>query len=397
MTSLNIPCIFTREMRILIVSSAFWPYPSGVSEHVYHLAEGLKKRGHAVKILTTNYPKYRWEKMFYDDLDVIRVGRAYMLHINKSVSTLPLGSDIPYKVKKILDKGNFDIIHTHGCYPPEIAFWALHFSKTINCVTFHTVGFRKSPFFNLVSFIFGKFTKKLHGHIAVSEIARKWSEPYIPGDYRVIPNGVDGERFSLSVEPFEKPKDSFVILYVGRLDKRKGIFVALNAFKRIMDKFPNALLYVVGKGPLEAEARSLAESLELNDRCRFFGYVSRDDLPRYYASCDVYISPALGGEAQGIVLLEAMACGKPVIASDISGYQEVIEDGKNGVLFTPDSSEDLAQKITQVIRDEKLRHSLIANARAHAEEYSWGKIAKQIEDYYLELIIKNQTNLVSSI
>ncbi|MCI0473305.1 MAG: glycosyltransferase family 4 protein [Ignavibacteria bacterium] len=374
-------------MRILIVSSAYWPYPSGVSEHVYHLAEGLKDRGHHITLLTTNYPKIG-EHGHFDDLEIIRIGRAYMLHINKSVSTVPLGSDVPYKVRKILDKGKFDIIHMHGCYPPEIAFWALAFSKTINCVTYHTVGFRRNIIYNISAVLFQRFAKKIHGHIPVSKIARQWSEPYMPGDYRVIPNGVDIERFSLRIQPFDKPKDSFIILYVGRFDKRKGIFIAIEAFSKIMNRFPNALLYVVGKGPLEKEARAYAQNLGLGSRCQFFGYVTREDLPRFYRTGDIYVSPALGGEAQGIVLLEAMACGKTVVASDIGGYQEVIEDGKNGILFEQGSAEDLALKIGRVIFDESLRHTLEINARARAEEYAWDKIVKQVEDYYTYLINK---------
>jgi phosphatidylinositol alpha-mannosyltransferase len=374
-------------MKILIVSTAYWPYPSGVSEVGYYLAKGLRARGHNVKVLTSNYPQ-TYRDTYIEDLDVIRVGKAVMIHINKSVSHVPLGYDIPFKIRKLLKNEHFDIIHYHNCYPPELEFWALHFSNTINCVSFHTVGFRKNLIYNIASFIFRKYTKKLHGHIAVSEIAREWSEPYFPGDYRVIPNGVDTERFSLSVRPFERPKDSFIILYVGRLDKRKGIFVALDAFKRISDEFPNSILQVVGKGSLDKEVQVVANSLKLGDRCQFFGYVSRDDLPRYYASCDVYISPALGGEAQGIVLLEAMACGKPVIASDIGGYDEVIKNGENGILFTSNSSEDLAQKIGQVIMDDKLRKSLAVNARLYAEGCAWNTIVKRVEDYYVDLLAR---------
>lgn len=374
-------------MRILIVSSAYWPYPSGVSEHVYHLAEGLKNYGHEITLLTTNYPKIG-EAGQFDNLKIIRIGRAYMLHINKSVSPLPTGSDIPQKVKKIVDKGNFDIIHLHSCYPPEITFWALLFSKTVNCVTYHTVGFKRSILFNIGATIFRKYINKIHGHIYVSNLARLWNQPYMPGDYRIIPNGVDIERFSPSVLPFDKPKNSFVILYVGRLDKRKGVFIALEAFGKIKKQYPQALLYVVGKGPLEKEAKEYAQSLNLTGRCQFFGYVTREDLPRFYRTCDVYVSPALGGEAQGIVLLEAMACGKTVIASDIGGYNEVIEDGQNGILFTQGSANDLAIKIGQIINNEQLRKTLEKNARARAEEFSWDKIVRYVEKYYIDLTDK---------
>ncbi|MCI0473306.1 MAG: glycosyltransferase family 4 protein [Ignavibacteria bacterium] len=376
-------------MKILIVSSAYWPYPSGVSEVVYYLAQGLCERGHNIKVLTTNYPQIH-DDDHVGNFEVIRVGKAVKIHINKSVSHIPLGSAIPFKIKHLLEDHRFDIIHYHNCYPLELEFWALHFSKTINCVTYHTAGFRKSLLYNIGAHIFRKYTKKIHGHIAISKIAQEWSEPYFPGDYRVIPNGIDTNRFSLSVKPLDKPKDSFVILYLSRIDKRKGIFVALDAFNRLKGDFPNALLYIVGHGPLGKQAREYAQELNLDGRCRFFGYVNRNELARFYRTCDVYISPALGGEAQGLVLLEAMACGKAVIASDISGYNEVIENGENGILFKPDSSLDLAQKIGELIRDEKLSQSMAMNARLHAERYSWDKIVRRIEAYYQELIKCNE-------
>jgi phosphatidylinositol alpha-mannosyltransferase len=372
-------------MRILIVSTAYWPYPSGVSEVIFHLAKGLHSRNHKVTVLTTNYSKLH-DDGHHADFDVVRIGKAIEIRINQSVSHISVGHDIPFKIKRLLQNGNFDIIHYHNCFPLELESWVLHFSKTINCVSFHTIGFKRNPLFNIGSLLFRRYINKIHGYIAVSEIARDWNRPYFPGDYTIIPNGVDTERFSLAVEPFTKPKDSFIILYLGRLHQRKGIFVALDAFKNIKDKYPHALLYIVGKGFLETEAKAYAEKLELNNRCRFFGYVSQIDLPRFYRTCDIYVSPALGGESQGIVLLEAMACGKAVIASEIHGYREVVHNNENGLLFQAGSSEDLAHKIEQLILNNVLKEKLEINARRHAEIHSWEKITNRIEDYYQSLI-----------
>ena len=378
--------LYNNLMRILLVTSAFWPYPSGVSEAVYYLAKGLIKRGHKVKILTTNYPS-NWEDKDNDGLDVIRFGRVIFLPFNKSATTFPWGTDIPFRVKQMFKKEEYDVIHMHGCYPPEIGFWALHFSKTINCVTFHTAGFKNIPLLKPISAVFRKYVDKLDGKIAVTENAKTWAEPFFPGKYRVIPNGVDCERFSINVQPLiKKENNTFRILYLGRLDKRKGVLVAINSFKKIHDKIPNTKLYIVGGGPLEKEAYQLARNLQLNDSCHFLGYVKREDLPGYYASADAYVAPALGGEAQGIVLLEAMACGRAVVASDINGYREVIENGKTGIFFTPGSSDDLAGKVTDIIKNDELRNSLMKNARESAEKYSWDKIVVEIEGYYQELI-----------
>lgn len=375
-------------MKILLVSSAFLPYPSGISEHVFYLAQELTKLGHQVKVLTTNYPLYWSDRSDSNSqFEIMRYGKVVFLPLNKSFATFPWGADIPFRVKRLLNSTHFDIIHLHGCYPLEIGFWALHFSQTINCVTFHTVGFRKSFLLKLGGLLFGRYRHKLHGKIAVSQIARSWAEPFIKDDYRIIPNGVDCNRFSPEVLPIEKHnKNGPIILFVGRLEPRKGILVAINAFKKIQERFPNAKLYVVGKGPLESTVRKLVVTLNLKDACQFFGYVSRENLPRYYASADVYLSPALGGEAQGIVLLEAMACAKAVVASDISGYREVIENGKNGLLAQPTSADDFAQKVNLILTDQKLKLSLQQNARNRAEKYSWPNIVKKIEAYYQELV-----------
>ncbi len=372
-------------MRILIVSTAYWPYPSGVSEVVYYLAKELHARDHKITVLTTNYSK-AYDDGHDADFNVVRIGKAFEIRINQSVSHISLGHDIPFKIKNLLKTEQFDIIHYHNCFPLELESWVLHFSRTINCVTFHTIGFKRNPLFNFGAFLFKKYINKIHGHIAVSEIARDWNQLYFPGDYSIIPNGVDIGRFSLAVEPFEKPKDSFIILYLGRLHQRKGIFLALDAFKKIKDKYPKALLYVVGRGLLENDAKLYAQNLGLGARCRFFGYVSWKNLARYYRTCDVYISPALGGESQGIVLIEAMACGKPVIASEITGYREVVHNNENGMLFKPGSSEDLADKISRFIDDPVLRLKLETNARKHAESYAWDKTTRKIETYYLDLI-----------
>ncbi|MFB0509644.1 MAG: glycosyltransferase family 4 protein [bacterium] len=369
-------------MRILLVSSAFYPYPSGISEHVYYLAKGLKARGHDVKILTTHYPK-RWEDELLKDLEIIRFGKVIFLPLNKSYATLPFSTQMPFQVKRFLEAEEFDVIHLHGIYPPEIGFWVLHFSKTINCATFHTAGFKKNPFPKFASFLFEKYNKKLNGKIAVSATAKKWIEPSIPGEYRIIPNGIDCARFSPSIPPLKRKNEKFpIILFVGRLDERKGVMIAIRAFQEVIKDFPAARLWVIGQGQLENKAKLLVDKMNLKDSCSFWGYVKRDQLPNYFASCDVYISPALGGESQGIVLLEAMASEKPVVASNIEGYRGVINDGETGILFTTGSAEDLAIKTKMVLKNDNLRQNLAKNGRIRALEFGWDKIVKQIEEYY---------------
>ncbi len=372
-------------MHILLVSSAFYPYPSGISEHVYYLAKGLKELSHNVKVLTTNYPK-AWPDKPVEDLEIIRFGKVFLIPLNKSFATTPFSMDMPFQVKRFLDTSSFDIIHMHGIYPPEIGFWVLHFSKTVNCATFHTAGFKNNPFPKFASFIFKRYNQKLNGKIAVSETAKKWIEPSIPGEYRIIPNGVNCVRFSPTIPPLKRKGKEFpIILFVGRLDERKGVIIAIKAFQKIQQVFPTAKLLIIGKGSLGKKAQKLAQELNIKDSCEFLGYVERNELPYYYASCDVYVSPALGGESQGIVLLEAMATGKLVLASDIEGYRGLINDGETGILFPKSKADELAEKATKILKNDRLRKTIEKQARIKAEEYSWKRIVKLIENYYFEI------------
>jgi len=367
-------------MKICIASDPYYPYPSGVSEYTHHLAKYLRKFGHQVKILTTHYPGEEEEE------GVERIGRVFYIPMNKSFATCSVGMEIPLKVKEFLKRERFDIVHMNGPFPPSISFFALHYSTSVNISTFHSTGFR---FFKsgslIVRRLFKRYIEKLHGLIAVSPTARDTISPYIPGEYEIIPNGVDVERFNPGVAPQEEFKNERrKILYLGRLDRRKGLVELLRAFPLIKREIPDAFLIVVGKGPLEKECKRLANSLGLSDSVLFKGFAPSSDIPSYYASCDLYCSPALGGESFGIVLLEAMAVGKPVVASRIIGYDTVIRDGYNGLLFNPEEPEDIARTILRVLKDRELREGLIKNGLEFVKEYTWERIARKIEGFYFE-------------
>ncbi|MGQ9664637.1 MAG: glycosyltransferase family 4 protein [bacterium] len=365
-------------MKICLVSDPYYPYPSGVSEYTHYLAKYLKRFGNYVKILTTHY---RDEKI---EPDVVRVGRVLFIPMNKSFATLSVGWNIPGAVKGFLQEERFDIIHTMGPFPPSISFFALHYSRAVNVTTFHSTGF-KNYYFGSYLFrkVFKKYAEKLHGLIAVSETARDTFIPYIPGEYAIIPNGVDLEKFHPDVPIIDEFKERRNrILYLGRLDRRKGLIELLHALKIIKKEIKDIQLIVVGKGPLENDCRKLVKDLDIANAVVFKGYAKTSDVPSYYASCDVYCSPALGGESFGIVLLEAMAVGKPVVASRIPGYDRVIRDGYNGLFFDPRNPEDIARKTIRVLKDEELKNSLINNGREFVKGYSWESVAKMIEKFY---------------
>lgn len=375
------------SLRICLVSAAYRPYPSGVSEHIYNLAVALKNLGQDVTILTTNFPNYSYLQTPFDEpVPVCRFGRAVLVPLNRSYATLPVGWNLPNQVADFLSRNRFDIVHCHGLFWPEISFWAIHHSNAVNLVTFLTAGFKiHTSYRGLFRLLFRHQIKKIHGRIAISNRAKAAIEHYLPGEYRIIPSGIDIKRFSPLADR-RKPSDSPTILFIGRLDKRKGVTVLIRAMPLILKSLPNARLIVVGRGTMEKTCRTLVERLGIAKAVELVGAISQSDLPDYYRKADVFCSPALGGETQGVVLLEAMACGVPVVASRIPGYDETVQDGVNGLLCPPNDIKSLSQLIIQVLVEQELRIKLINNALESVKLYAWPFIAEKTFNYYQELL-----------
>jgi phosphatidylinositol alpha-mannosyltransferase len=378
-----------RPLRILLVSAAYRPYPSGVSEHTHNLALNLKKAGHEVSILTTNFPQFNYlANETTDEIPVHRFGRAVLVPLNRSYATLPVGLKLPYQIAHFLQSYQFDIVHCQGVFWPEISYWALRYSRSVNLITFLTAGFRLHRAGNtLFQTFFRNQIRKIHGKIAISQRARAAIEPYIPGEYRIIPSGIDLNLFCppANQNKTERPP---TILFLGRLDKRKGIDVLLRALPLIQKSIANIRVTVVGTGIMEKTCRQIIKELGLTETVQLVGAAPRKDLPFYYQNCDVYCAPTLGGETQGIVLLEAMACGAPVVASDIPGYNETVQHGVNGILFPPNHIEALSQSVVKLLTDQELKNRLVTAGLETVQHYAWPVIAKKNIDYYYELLDK---------
>lgn len=376
--------LIMKNLDILLVSDPYYPYPSGISEYTFYLAKYLRKFGNRVTILTTHY------KNEIEDDHVIRFGRVLMIPMNKSYATMSFGLDIPAKVKNLLHNNHYDIIHLNGPFPPSISFFALHYSKSVNIAAFLNAGFSfNSTGASIAKFLYGKYLKKINGLFAISETAKKAMEPYFPGEYAIIPAGVDTEVFNPNVKERDDLEEGYPrVLFLGRLDERKGVIVMINAFKKLLTLKPKAQLVIAGKGPLDSEARNLAKHLKIENSVEFKGFIPFGEIPSYYKSADIYCSPALGGESFGIVLLEAMASGTPVVASNIHGYSQVVKDNENGLLFETGDEDDIVKKIIQLADDKALREKCIKNGFTLADKYSWENVAKQIESFYISRLKK---------
>jgi phosphatidylinositol alpha-mannosyltransferase len=229
--------------------------------------------------------------------------------------------------------------------------------------------------------------RKLNGKIAVSKPALDFASKYLPGDYTIIPNGIDLEHFSPDVPPVDRfCDDKLNILFVGRLESRKGLNYLLKAYKRIKEELPNSRLIVVGPGTrLRHKYEKLVRRSGLEDVI-FLGHVSYDELPRYYKTADIFCSPATGRESFGIVLLEAMALGKPVVASNIEGYANVVTHGIEGLLVPPRDEAALAKTLISLMTDNLARQQMGARGKLRAAEFSWEHIAQRVLSYYVSLL-----------
>ncbi|MEO0096026.1 MAG: glycosyltransferase family 4 protein [candidate division WOR-3 bacterium] len=368
-------------MKILLVSDIFYPHTGGVSEHILHLWKNFNQMGHTTKILAPSYGK----NYPYVHENIIRMGRAIKFPKNRSFSVLSFGITIPWQVRRFLESEKFDVIHLHGAIAPTLPYLALKYSNAKNFVTFHSA-YEESFGYVLWEPVLEQYFRRIDGMIAVSTVARDCVMRYFPiGECRIIPNGIDTERFRPDVPPIEElQKYSPKILFVGRFEPRKGLKYLLMAFPEVVKEFPEAKLIVVGEGFLEHYYRRYIEE-HIKDNVIFVGFVKPEELPRYYSSCDIYCSPATGAESFGIVLLEAMASGKPIVASDIPGYRTILSDGVEGVLFEPMNPEALAEKIIYLLKKPDLMKKFGNAGREKSKKYDWKIVAKQVLDFYTEV------------
>jgi len=383
---LNVAAV-TRNRKIGIVSPYDWSYPGGVREHITHLAEELRRMGHEVIVLTPASGPQSHVKEDY----VYKLGRTTPIPVNGSIARVTLVPALARRVKEVLSHEQFDILHIHEPFAPSLPLTALRLSRTVNVGTFHAYApssLSSTPHLAYTSArpILRHYFNRLDGRIAVSRAAQRFIARYFPGDYRLIPNGVDLRRFGVLATPRPELMDGkHNVLFVGRIEKRKGLKFLLRAIPLIQQRCPNTRFIIIGEGSLRSGYEDFVRQHRWPDVI-FTGYVSDDDIASYYASCDIFCAPSTGGESQGVVLLEAMAAGKPVVASAIDGYCSVLTDGSEGLLVPPRDSTALAEAIIRLLYDEPLRLAMGLRGRIKAAEYSWPRIAARIAEYYEYLL-----------
>ena len=374
------------SLKLALVSPYDFAYPGGVTEHVTHLAQRFAALGHEVHIVAPSSDDES-EPTLAVDATIHRIGRVVSIPANGSVARITLSLRSYLQAKQLLQAEQFDLIHLHEPMMPALPLTVLRHSNSVNVGTFHA--FRNTP----LTYFYGKpilrpFFRKLHGHIAVSGAARDFVGEYFPADYRIIPNGIDFPRlYNRPPSPPLFADDRPTVLFVGRLEKRKGLKFLLRAWPSVLARHPDARLVVVGRGrPLEGYKRFAARQGWSPDDVVFAGYVATEDLPRYYQSADIFCAPNTGQESFGIVLLEAMAAGAPIVASDIPGYRDVVSNGVEGLLVERQNPGAIADAVCRLLASPELRALMRRAGQAKAQDYDWPRVASQILDYYKEVL-----------
>ncbi|MFE9254901.1 glycosyltransferase family 4 protein [Streptomyces sp. NPDC006879] len=368
-------------MKIGIVCPYSWDVPGGVQFHIRDLAEHLIALGHRVSVLApadedTPLPPY-----------VVSAGRAVPVPYNGSVARLNFGFLSAARVRRWLHEGTFDVIHIHEPASPSLGLLSCWAAQGPIVATFHTSNPRSRAMIAAYP-ILQPALEKISARIAVSEYARRTLVEHLGGDAVVIPNGVDVDFFAKADPKAEwqggrgGPGESGPTLgFIGRIDEpRKGLPVLMAAFPKIVAAFPEVRLLVAGRGDEQEAVASLPATMR--ERVEFLGMVSGEDKARLLRSVDVYVAPNTGGESFGIILVEAMSAGAPVLAADLDAFVQVLDRGAAGELFANEDADALAEAAVRLLGDPSRRAELSARGSTHVRRFDWSTVGADILAVY---------------
>ncbi len=368
-------------MRIAAVCPYDWSAHGGVRAHVASLCAELARR-HDVAILAPASAPLEGE----DPLDAVVhvVGRAVAVPFNRSVARVAASPLAGRRTLATLRDLAPDVVHVHEPGVPAVALAAAQRGPQPVVGTFHAWSDRDRLYRSTGPY--GRHVARgLAARLAVSEAARRYHATALglpPSAFEVVPNGVDVDRFA-TAEPLAEYADPErpTLLFVGRLEPRKGLDVLVRAFLELRSSRPELRLVVLGDGPERARCERLLP-VAVRPDVLFVGAVDETDKPRFHASADLFVAPNLGGESFGIVLLEAMAAGLPVVASAIPGFASVMADGREGRLVAPGDGFGLAEAVRGMLDDDEGRAAMAARGRETAERHAWPRVAERVEAIY---------------
>lgn len=359
-------------MRIGMVCPYDWGTPGGVRSHVQGLATTLQSRGHEVSVLTpvedaTCLPDW-----------AVPGGKPITVSYNGSVAGLSFGVRATRRVRRWIRDGQFDVLHVHEPLAPSLSILSCWSAQGPIVGTWHS-SLDRSRILSAGYSIAQTAMEKISASIAVSEEARRTLVTHVGGDAVLIPNGVRTADFrgaTRSTDP-----NAPTLAFLGRLDEpRKGLDVLIAALPNILAAIPTARILIAGPGDTTEHLADVPTAIR--DRIEIVGSVSDEGRRDVFAQSDLYVAPHIGGESFGIVLIEAMATGTPVLASDLPAFRRVLQDGKSGVLFPTGDASSLARLAVEVLNDPSRRAELSVAGLTRAQAFDWERIVDDVLAVY---------------
>lgn len=366
----------------LVCPYNMFQFAGGVQEIVVQLQASLQAKGHEVKIITPR-PRTHLDS---PPKDMILVGRSAKMN-TPFATMVDFGFEADGdEIQAILDEEQFDVLHFHEPWVPLLSRQILSRSTCVNVATFHATPPATVMSKSLLGVVV-PYTRSvlnyLHAYTAVSDSAAEYVRSLTDEPVQIVPNGVDLHRFN--EQPSRSAGAKKTILYLGRLEKRKGVDYLVKAYARLRETHDDVQLVVAGKGVKRKSLEKYVDQYEIPD-VSFAGFVAEEDKVNLIASADLYCSPALYGESFGIVLLEAMGVGTPVVAGNNPGYASVMTGRGRISLVNPKSTEDFAQRLELMLYDEGVRDLWRQWAREHVVRYQFDAVAKQYETVYKQAL-----------
>ena len=358
-------------LRIALIAEDYYPQLGGVPEHVHHMARELEALGHQATIVTSHMRMHG----HVDPPYVRRVGTSLVIYANGGVARVTVGWRLTTQLERMFRSERFDVVHVHGGLAPTFGWVApvAAFRAGIPVVaTFHT-WFPDSLGYRILRAPLQRMLDRHAATIAVSTAARDAMARYFAAPWEIIPNGVDTTFFRPALQRRGDVQPS--LLWLGRIEPRNDLTTVLAAMPRILARHPRARLTVVGDGPWRSRMERAAK--HLGPSVHFAGYAN-GDRPAYYRGADIYLCPTKRASF-GVTLLEAMACGTPLIVSDIQAFRDV---AGHAVFAPPGDAAAWGQAVNSLLEDRQRREAMTTEGRRVAERHAWPLVAQRVLDVY---------------
>ena len=348
-----------------------WDVPGGVRSHVSDLALTLRSRGHLVNVLAPVEEEASIPDWVTDG------GRPVAVPYNGSVARLSFGVKATRRVRAWIREGDFDIVHIHEPLAPSLSVLTCWAARGPLVATWHS-SHDRSRVLTAGYYVAQTAMEKLRGSIAVSEEARRTLVGFVGGDAVLIPNGVRVKEFAPDDHDRQRRRQ---LLFLGRIEEpRKGLAVLIAALPAILAQVPDLTVVVAGPGDSDDVRKDIPD--DVARAITFHGTVSDERKQELLRESQVYVAPHTGGESFGIVLVEAMAAGACVVASDLPAFRQVIEDGRAGRLFPAKDSAALAEAVLSVLHDDAARRALVARGHVRAAQFDWDSVVDDVLEVY---------------